>query len=407
MQYHVYQAQADFIKKVQLILQMTHASVTSPLLRQQQIVKQIGALSEIVSAARITHTRPNFGIDRISVNDGHGTRDVAVREVPALVLPFGTLLHFRKESVEAQPRVLIVAPLSGHFSTLMRETVRTMLADHDVYVSDWHNACNVPLASGGFDMEDYVDYLIRYLTLLGPGTHIVAVCQPCVAALCATAILAEDGNPVQPRTLTLMAGPIDTRINPTSVNELAVKRPLHWFEKNLISTVPCRYPGAMRRVYPGFLQLTAFLNMNLERHLMSFNELHRALLEEDSAKANTISRFYKEYFAVLDLSAEFYLETVRLVFQEHALPRGEMMWKGSRVDPAAIHHTALLTVEGERDDICGLGQTMAAHDLCRNIPTRLKLHHMQVGAGHYGVFSGRRWEQQIYPAVRSLIYSRQ
>lgn len=321
-------------------------------------------------------------------------------------LPFGTLLHFRKEAVEEQPRVLIVAPLSGHFSTLMRETVRTMLPDHDVYVSDWHNACNVPLVDGRFGMEDYVDYLIRYLTLLGPGVHMVAVCQPCVAAVCATAILAEDGNPVQPRTLTLMAGPIDTRINPTAVNLLATKRPLRWFEQNLISTVPWRYPGAMRRVYPGFLQLAAFLNMNLNRHVTSFKELYRSLLDNDLAKATMISRFYQEYFAVLDLCAEFYLETVRMVFQEHALPRGQMMWRGSRINPGAIHHTALLTVEGERDDICGIGQTMAAHDLCRNIPERLKLHHMQVGAGHYGVFSGRRWEQQIYPTVRSLIYSR-
>ncbi|WP_194725058.1 polyhydroxyalkanoate depolymerase [Noviherbaspirillum malthae] len=407
MQYHVYQTQADVHKQVQFVLQMAHAALAHPSLNLQPLAKRIGALSELVSTARITHTRPHFGIDSISISDGHGRRDVVVREVPALGLPFGTLLHFRKEGVEDQPRVLIVAPLSGHFSTLMRETVRTMLPDHDVYVSDWHNACNVPLADGGFGMDDYVDYLIRYLTLLGPGTHIVAVCQPCVAALCATAILAEDGNPAQPRTLTLMAGPIDTRINPTSVNVLATKRPLHWFEHNLISTVPWRYPGAMRRVYPGFLQLSAFLNMNLNRHIASFKELYRSLLEDNSEKATTIRRFYQEYFAVLDLCAEFYLETVRLVFQEHALPRGQMMWKGNRIKPEAIHRTALLTVEGERDDICGIGQTMAAHDLCPNIPGHLKLHHMQVGAGHYGVFSGRRWEQQIYPAVRSLIYSRQ
>jgi polyhydroxyalkanoate depolymerase len=297
----------------------------------------------------------------------------------------------------------VVAPLSGHFATLLRGTVRTLLPEQDVWVTDWHNARDVSMEHGDFGFDGYIEHLIRWIEILGPDTHVIAVCQPCVAALVATAVMAEAGNPAQPRTLTLMAGPIDTRVNPTVVNELAVGKPISWFERNVITTVPMRYAGARRRVYPGFLQLTAFLSMNLDRHLSAHRQLYRNLVDGDDASAEATKAFYDEYFAVLDLTAEFYLETVEYVFQEHRLARGVLEFQGRRVDPAAIRRTALLTVEGERDDICSPGQTFPAHDLCSNIKPMRKRHHLQPGVGHYGVFNGRRWDTQIYPLVHNLI----
>jgi poly(3-hydroxybutyrate) depolymerase len=328
---------------------------------------------------------------------------VAVIEEVAHDAAFGKLLHLKKEGVDGQPRVLIVAPMSGHFATLLRETARTMLIDHDVYITDWHNARDVPLTDGRFGMDDYVEYLITFMEVIGPGAHLLAVCQPCVAALVATAVMAEDGHPAQPRSLTLMAGPIDTRINPTKVNELATSKPIEWFEKNLLSTVPRQHPGAGRRVYPGFVQLSAFVSMNPERHMNAFKGLYNQLVEGDLKKADTTRAFYQEYFAVLDLDAEFYIETIRTIFQEYALPLGKMTWRGRTVNPGAIRHTALLTIEGEHDDICAIGQTMAAQDLCTAIPDYMKQHYMQTGVGHYGVFSGRRWNSEVYPIVRELI----
>jgi poly(3-hydroxybutyrate) depolymerase len=294
--------------------------------------------------------------------------------------------------------------MSGHFATLLRDTVRTLLADHDVFITDWHNARDVPLAAGRFGFDEYVEHLMTFLRAMGPGAHLMAICQPCVAALAATALLAEDDDPAAPCSLTLMAGPIDCRVSPTAVNRLATSKPIEWFERNLIATVPARHRGAGRRVYPGFVQLMAFMNMNLERHVQSFRSMFDARVRGDAEKAGATQRFYEEYFAVADLPAEFYLETVRLVFQEYALARGLLTWQGMRVDPAAIRGTALLTVEGERDDICAIGQTMAAHDLCTGIRPYLKQHHMQPGVGHYGVFSGRHWHRQIYPIVRDMIY---
>jgi poly(3-hydroxybutyrate) depolymerase len=325
-----------------------------------------------------------------------------VCEEVAHALPFGTLLRFRKDVGQAQPRVLVVAPLSGHFATLLRATVRTMLPEFDVYITDWHNARDVPVAHGAFGFDDYIAHLIAFLEAMGPA-HVVAVCQPCVAALAAAAIMAEDANPATPRSLTLMAGPIDTRINPTKVNELANSKPISWFEQNLISRVPFRYGGAFRRVYPGFVQLAAFMSMNVDRHLKAHRDLYDHLVKGDQASAKATKDFYDEYFAVLDLTAEFYLETVRLVFQEHALPRGVLTWRNRKVDPRAIRRTMLLTVEGEKDDICAIGQTVAAHDLCTGLKPYLKRHHLQAGAGHYGVFSGKRWEWQIYPLVKNAI----
>jgi len=283
--------------------------------------------------------------------------------------------------------------------------VRTMLAEHDVYITDWHNARDVALSHGGFGFDDYIQHLIDFLETMGPGAHIVAVCQPCVAALVATAVMAQSQNPAQPRSMTLMAGPIDTRVHPTKVNELANSKPMSWFEQNLIATVPFRFPGAFRRVYPGFVQLAAFMSMNIERHIKAHKELYENLAAGDIEKAEATKSFYDEYFAVLDLSAEFYLETVRLVFQECALPLGTLTFQGEKVEPRAIRRTMLLTVEGERDDICAVGQTVAAHDLCSGLRPYLKRHHMQAGVGHYGVFSGHRWTGQIYPILRNVILS--
>jgi polyhydroxyalkanoate depolymerase len=280
-----------------------------------------------------------------------------------------------------------------------------MLAEHDVYITDWHNARDVALSHGGFGFDDYIQHLIDFLETMGPGAHIVAVCQPCVAALVATAVMAQSQNPAQPRSMTLMAGPIDTRVHPTKVNELANSKPMSWFEQNLIATVPFRFPGAFRRVYPGFVQLAAFMSMNIERHIKAHKELYENLAAGDIEKAEVTKSFYDEYFAVLDLSAEFYLETVRLVFQECALPLGTLTFQGDKVEPRAIRRTMLLTVEGERDDICAVGQTVAAHDLCSGLRPYLKRHHMQAGVGHYGVFSGHRWTGQIYPILRNVILS--
>lgn len=321
----------------------------------------------------------------------------------ALATPFGTLLHFKKDVATEQPRVLLVAPLSGHFATLLRNTVRTMLPEHDVYITDWHNGRDAPLSAGRFGFDDYVAHLITFLEKIGPGAHVVAVCQPCVATLVAAAVMAQNGNAAQPHSMTLMAGPIDCRVNPTKVNELATGKPIEWFEQNLIATVPLRYPGAFRRVYPGFVQLAAFMSMNIERHVRAHRELYDNLVAGELVKAAATKAFYDEYFAVLDLTAEFYLETVKLVFQDHALAAGTLKFRGELVEPRAIRRTALFTVEGEKDDICAVGQTLAAQELCASVRPYRKRHHMQPGVGHYGVFSGKKWEAQIYPLLKNVI----
>jgi poly(3-hydroxybutyrate) depolymerase len=403
MKYQAYQAQADALERMRWFGDTALAAMSHPWISDQPAVRKLAAACEVLAAAQVTHVRPPFGIASVTLGEGSEQRSVAVREEAAHVAPFGTLLHFRKDGVGVQPRVLIVAPMSGHFATLLRETVRTMLADHDVYITDWHNARDVPLSAGRFGLDDYAQYVMDFLTIMGPGSHVVAICQPCVAALTATAIMAEDRHPALPRSLTLMAGPIDARVNPTAVNKLATSKPIEWFTKHLISTVPQGHPGAGRRVYPGFIQLSAFMSMNLQRHLDSFKSMYNSLLAGDLVKAETTRAFYAEYLAVLDLAEEFYIETIQQIFQEHALASGKLEWRGRAVDPSAIRRTAMLTVEGERDDICAIGQTMAAHELCSRTPMYMKSHHMQAGVGHYGVFSGRRWNKRIYPIVRELI----
>jgi polyhydroxyalkanoate depolymerase len=299
----------------------------------------------------------------------------------------------------------VVAPLSGHFATLLRHTVRTLLVDHDVYITDWTNARDVPVSHGCFGFDDYVDHIVRFLEEMGPGSHIVAVCQPAVQTLAAAALMGQAKNAATPASMTLMAGPVDTSVNPTKVNELAMSKPISWFEDNLIATVPARHAGAGRKVYPGFLQLMAFVSMNADRHAKGHVDLFWSLVQGEAAKADHIKSFYDEYFAVLDLAAEFFIETVKTVFQDNDLGRNQLKYRGRPLEMRSIRRTALLTVEGERDDICSVGQTVAAHDLCSTLRPFMKRHHHQTGVGHYGVFSGRKWESQVYPIVRNFISS--
>ena len=403
MLYQAYQTQSDLMAPFRLLAQAGASSFWFGKTEGSPVRKAASAM-DVFSRLKLTHSRPDYAIHTVQVGD----TPVAITERKVLELPFGTLLHFGKDpsaDLPWQPPVLLVAPLSGHFATLLRETARTLLQDHDVYITDWHNARDVSLRHGPFALDDYISHMIRFLEAVGPGAHVVSVCQPCVAALAATAIMAEDDNPAQPRSLTLMAGPVDCRVNPTGVNTLATSKPIAWFEKNLISHVPLPHAGFMRRVYPGFVQLSAFLSMNPERHKNAFKDLYRHLVDGDVEKANIIRVFYDEYLAVNDLPAEFYLETVEKVFQTYDLARGVLTYQGRTVDTAAIRRTALMTVEGERDDICSVGQTVAAQDLCPNIRPYMKTHHVQTGVGHYGVFSGKKWNQQIYPRVREHIHA--
>jgi poly(3-hydroxybutyrate) depolymerase len=395
MIYQLYQAQADTMALVRalartgsgLLRQFDFGILTPPLMRHA------AAVCDMISDGRLTHNRPPFGITTVAI--GRSEREVT--EVVVDDTPFGSLLHFRKDTAIAQPRVLLVAPMSGHFATLLRGTVKTMLPEHDVYITDWKNARDVPAADGQFGVESFIEHVIRFLEKLGPGGHVMAVCQPAVA------VMAADGNPARPRSMTLMAGPIDTRIKPTSVNAVAKSRPIEWFEHNVIGTVPWRFKGAGRRVYPGFMQLSAFVSMNLDRHIGAHLGQFRALVSGNDQAVAAHRRFYNEYQAVMDLPAEFYLETVKRVFQDHDMPLGRFIYKGEVVRPAAIRRTAILTVEGEKDDICSNGQTLAALELCTGVPISLRQHHLQTGVGHYGVFSGRRWQNEVFPLVKRLI----
>jgi poly(3-hydroxybutyrate) depolymerase len=401
MRYRAFQTQTDLMAPARLAAALAGAGFAygPAWLRQAPLLSHAAAGWEMLSRAGLNHKRPDYGFREVIV-DG---QTVTVHEQIESGTVFGDLVRFRKAGGPDQPRVLLVAPLSGHFATLLRATVETLLPENDVYITDWKNARDAPLDAGAFGFDDYVAHVIGFLETIGPGAHLIGVCQPCAHALAAVAIMAEDDNPATPVSMTLMAGPVDTRVNPTRVNHLAMSRPIDWFERELISTVPARYLGAGRRVYPGFVQLTAFMAMNLGRHVEAHIDMYTQLATGRLEEAMASKAFYDEYFTVLDLTAEFYLETVSRVFQEHLLPRGELVWRGRRVDPGAIRRTALLTVEGERDDICSVGQTVAAHELCRNLFANRKRHHLQPGVGHYGVFSGRKWSTQIYPLVRNMI----
>ncbi|MBI2717956.1 MAG: polyhydroxyalkanoate depolymerase [Rhizobiales bacterium] len=367
-----------------------------------QLARSVAASLEMFERGTRRYGKPSFGItDTIDGDDL-----VPVAETVALQKTFCSLLHFRKDraaGAPAQPKLLIVAPMSGHYATLLRGTVEAMLPHCDVYITDWADARTVPLARGPFDLDDYIDYVIEMLQFLGPGTNVMAVCQPSVPVLAAVSLMNAAKDRATPRSMILMGGPIDTRRNPTQVNRMAEERGADWFRRGVIMQVPMPHAGAMRHVYPGFLQLGGFMTMNLDRHIDAHRELFWHLVEGDGDSAEKHRDFYDEYMSVMDLTAEFYLQTVEKVFVNHDLPRGTFTHRNRRVDPAAITRTALMTVEGERDDISGVGQTGAAHDLCTALPAAKKQHHLQMGVGHYGVFNGTRFRREIVPRIVSFI----
>jgi poly(3-hydroxybutyrate) depolymerase len=317
--------------------------------------------------------------------------------------PFCRLVRFSRERLGEVPRILLMAPLSGHYATLLRGTVEALVADHDVYVTDWVDARNVPLARGVFDLETFITYTIDYLRLTGPEVHVVAVCQPAPAVLAAVALMAAGNDPAQPRSMTLMGGPVDTRVAPTAPTILAKKYPLEWFEREVTTRVPAYYPGAGRRVYPGFMQLGAFLSMNASRHIDAHINMYNELVRGDGESAEMRRKFYDEYMSVMDVTGEYYLQTIDHIFQRHSLPLGTLTWRGERIDPAAIQSTALLTVEGELDDISAPGQTLAAQDLCSSLRDSQRDHLLQPGVGHYGIFNGRRWREAIVPRIARFV----
>jgi poly(3-hydroxybutyrate) depolymerase len=359
----------------------------------------VASALDVFAHASAPRGKPEFGLETTIV-DG---RVVQVDEDIVLRKPFGQLKRFRRVGVEGGPRLLIVAPMSGHYATLLRGTVERMLPRHDVYITDWRDAKLVPTDAGRFDLDDYVDYLIEFLEHIGPGAHMLAVCQPSVPAYAAAALMSADKNPARPKTLTLMGGPVDTREAPTAVNSLATERPHSWFQQNVIATVPYPHPGAGRRVYPGFLQLAGFMTMNLGSHLNSHWELFKHLVAGDGESADSTKEFYDEYRAVCDMTAEFYLQTIDVVFQRHLLPKGEMTHRGRKVDPGAIKDIALLAIEGERDDISGMGQTKAALKISKSLPAAMKHYHLAPGVGHYGIFNGSKWREKIAPVVENWI----
>ena len=363
----------------------------------------VAASLEVFAHASAPRGKPEFGLHSTVI----GRKIVPVREEVVLRKPFGQLKHFAREGVEGGPSLLIVAPMSGHYATLLRGTVERLLPGHDVYITDWRDAKLVPTKDGRFDLDDYIDYLIEFLELIGERSgqraNLLAVCQPAVPAYAATALMAAQKNRWRPRTLTMMGGPIDTREAPTAVNTLATQRPHDWFQQNVIATVPMIYPGSGRKVYPGFLQLAGFMTMNLGSHLISHWEMFKHLVVGDDEGAEPTQKFYEEYRSVCDMTAEFYLQTVDVVFQRHLLPKGELMHRGTRVDPAAIRDTALLAIEGERDDISGLGQTRAALDIATKLPASRKQYFMAKDVGHYGIFNGRKWRERIAPVVEKFI----
>ena len=371
--------------------------------------RSTAAALDVFENAMRRYPKPEWGISETSVNGSSVPLTVEAVEKK----PFCNLMHFKKDpdalkkaldsKAAPEPKVLIVAPLSGHYATLLRGTVEAMLPGHDVYITDWTDARNVPVVRGRFDLNDYIDYLIDFMRTIGPGAHAMAVCQPGPALLSAASVMAEEGDPCRPASMTIMGSPIDTRRSPTTPNLLAQERDFAWFEQNMIYAVPAPYAGVLRRVYPGFVQLYSFLAMNSDRHLNAHYDYFQHLVEGDGDNAEKHRTFYDEYLSVLDMSEEFYLQTIRDVFQEHTLAKGEFTHRGRLVRPEAISDIALMTVEGENDDISGIGQTQAAHDLCANIPDKLQLDYVQPGVGHYGVFNGSRWRKEIQPKVAQFM----
>ncbi|GJL90374.1 polyhydroxyalkanoate depolymerase [Hyphococcus sp.] len=370
--------------------------------------RSAAAALDVFENAMRRYPKPEWGLEATEVNGV----EIPIEIEAAVKEDFCTLLHFARDkgalkkakgSAEPDPKVLIVAPLSGHFATLLRGTVEAMLPEHDIYVTDWADARHVPLTAGRFDLNDYIDYLISFMRAIGPGMHAMAVCQPGPALLSAAAIMAEMDDPCRPASMTIMGSPIDTRRSPTLPNKLSEERPYQWFEQNMIYTVPVPYAGVMRRVYPGFVQLYSFLSMNSDRHVNAQYDYYEHLVQGDGDGADKHRKFYDEYLSVLDMTEEFYLQTIREVFQEHSLAEGKAMHRGQRINPGEITDIALMTVEGENDDISGIGQTQAAHDLCVNLSDQMKTDYIQPDVGHYGVFNGSRWRSEIQPRVAKFI----
>jgi len=401
MLYHLYEMQHAAVAPARIMADQGLQMLRSPFnpVGETPMGRVAAAAFEVFEHATRRYGKPKFDFGA-TVIEGES---IAIDECIVARKPFGQLKYFSRSVARDDPKLLIVAPMSGHYATLLRGTVEAMLPDHEVYITDWRDARNVPLFEGNFDLDDYTDYLIDWLHWLGPNTHVMAVCQPSVPVLSAVSLMAQAKDPCAPASMILMGGPIDTRVNPTEVNKLAETKSLGWFERNVVVRVPWPNPGVMRRVYPGFLQLAGFMSMNLDRHMDAHWDIFRHLVDGDGESAQKKQDFYEEYRAVMDLTAEFYLQTIKVVFQEHALPRGRMVSRGRTVDPSAIKDTALMTIEGELDDISAVGQTQAAHLLCPNIPKTKQLHHEQKGAGHYGIFNGRRWRESIAPKVKEFI----
>ena len=402
MLYDAYEVQRSWLAGASQLANLSSSWLNSPAnpLSYSSMGPIVAASLDVFAHASAPRGKPAFNIFDTNV----GGRLLPVREEVLLRKPFGQLKHFVREGApEGQPKLLIVAPMSGHYATLLRGTVERLLPKHEVYITDWRDAKLVPLSEGGFDLDDYIDYLIAFLEEIGPGTHMLAVCQPSVPALAATALMNADKHPCRPKTLTMMGGPIDTREAPTAVNTLATQRPHAWFQQNVIATVPMIYAGGGRKVYPGFLQLAGFMTMNLGSHLVSHWEMFKHLVVGDDESADATRDFYDEYRAVCDMTAEFYLQTVDAVFQRHLLPKGEFMHRGRRVDVGAIRDTALLAIEGERDDISGIGQTKAALKLADKLLPEKKKYHLARDVGHYGIFNGRKWRERIAPVVEGWI----
>ena len=400
MLYQAYEFQRQLAQPVRMWANAVEQASSSPYnpFAETWYGKSMAAGAEIVARMTRDYGKPAFGLATTEIDGA----TVAVNEEILLRKPFCQLLRFHRDTPKRSPKVLLVAPMSGHYATLLRGTVEALLPDHDVHITDWIDAREVPLALGNFDLDDYIDYIIDFCRYLGPDVHVIAVCQPSVPVMAAASLMAQAKDPRQPRSLTLMGGPIDTRQSPTVPNDLAMRNSMMWFRQNVITTVPFHYPGALRRVYPGFLQLTSFISMNLDRHVNAHVRQFEHLVKGDDDSADGHRRFYDEYLAVMDLTAEYYLQTIQVVFKEHLLPRGAWVSRGRQIDPSAIE-TALMTVEGELDDISGIGQTKAAHALTPLIPGARHVHWEQPRVGHYGIFNGRKWREQIMPRVRDFI----
>lgn len=407
MLYHLHELQRKFLNPLSVWAQATSELFSSPYspLAYTPFSRRMAAGYDLLHRIGKHYEKPAWGLPTTTI-DG---REVPVTIETVIGKPFCKLLHFRRGLKNGQaghandPAVLVVAPLSGHHATLLRDTVRALLPDHDVYITDWVDARLVPITHGPFHLDDYVDYVLEFVRHLGPDVHLISVCQPTVPVLAAVSLMATARDPKLPKSMTMMGGPIDTRRSPTAVNALAQRKPYEWFENNVIFKVPSTYPGYLRRVYPGFLQHAGFVAMNPDRHLNSHWDYYLDLVKGDQEDVESHRRFYDEYNAVIDLPAEYYLDTIKIVFQEHRLPNGTWEVRGQRVAPEDIKTVALFTIEGELDDISGSGQTQAAHDLCRNIPKSRQKHLTAQGVGHYGIFSGRRWREMIYPQIRDFI----